>query len=205
MIRTVLILSLLIAFAIQAEAATKFLDGQFFAKYSKEFVTLLGKKSKSEGEISYKYPGKLILKQIVPDESQLVTNGETAWYYNAPFDPELEKGEVTISKAKDLPLTEILDSLQAGLKDGPSYTVKKNDLFVELLLVDKLVQRLEVKAVKLFFAKDMAQLFQHLEKLVLVKNNSSEEEYKFEKIDLKPKFGKDHFVFQIPEGTKINR
>ncbi len=206
MFRSAIVLFVLIIFAMKAsEAAPRFLGDAFFAKYSKEYKTLTGQLSKSGGEISYRYPGSLILKQLIPFESQLITNGKTAWYYNAPFDPETEKGEVTISKAKDLPLTEILDSLQGGLKDGPAYKVEKKDGFYLLNLKEDLAKRLEIKSVKLIFKKDKDSLFQNLSKLIIVKSNDLEEEYKFEELNLNPKFSNNHFVFKIPEGTKINR
>lgn len=210
MFRSTIILLFLVVFAFQIGTANSssnkgFLGDKFFAKYKKEFVTLTGAKSESRGEISYLYPGKLILKQITPFESQLVTNGEKAWYYNAPFDPETEKGEVTISKAKDLPLTEVLDALKNGLVDCKLYKVKSKKETYELTLEKSFAEKIDLLAVKLVFKNEKDIQFSNLDKLIIVKKDKTEEDYKFEKLNVSPSFSSENFVFKIPEGTKINQ
>ncbi len=197
---------LVVAFFSISAFSQSFFGSSFYANYEETGTSFSGKKIKTVGRIDYKYPSHLKMEISKPDHTVLVINKNQHWYYQAPV-IETEKGVVTIDKDVSFPILKIFDSIHSGLKDSDIYTYLNDGKEISLILKEKSKKELGVEKIVLKSSKgtkDLKKLSQ-VEELTIFKSSTDFKVMKF--LDFKDNidFDKDHFVFQIPVNTKIQK
>jgi len=184
-------------------AADSFLPLSFEAQFTQIYISAKsGAEKKSTGVLQYKYPGRIYFEVKEPDQVLFISNLERSWYYT-PHPIPGESGEVTISKSTDNPLLKFLDSLKSGLKNGKLYNVVEEKNKVQLTFHEQPRKDIGINQAQMFFGK--AINFSDLQELLLVYPSGKRVTFKLTKINTKPAFKDESFVFKIPENTRISR
>ncbi len=186
-----------------ASVFAEFLPQAFTSKFEQEYIsTLKGKTKKGNGTIEYKYPGQIRFQTNTPSTVIFVSNGETSWYYRAPF-IEGEEGEVSESSAKDGSSIYIkfFDSLKNGLVSNIYYDVKKGEP-TTLVFKAKTAKELGIKESSFYFKKKGSQKFEELESINLVFLDGKNSKLNFVDLKVNPGIGADRFNFIPPANTK---
>lgn len=190
--------------SLPALGGTKtFLPPQFHIKFVKELQSILKKKKKSRGTLSYKYPGNIRIEQERPFKTIFVSNGERAWLYSAPLDPAKEAGEVIVLNPHKVPITRVLDELGRGLKSNEIYQVVREGATFTLNFNRKNKAKYQVEYVKIEMITPSAKDFRQA-KALTVKTQNATERYELVQIDLSPPFPPGHFDFQVTEKMKVS-
>ena len=101
--------------------------------------------------------------------------------------------------------TVFLDILRKGLLTNKLYKVTKNKNGEYFLGFSKaIVKDLGIVRAKLTF-KGSKPVFKSLKTVEMVLSSKKVKNLELSKIIEGPKFSKDHFVFEIPKNTKVNR
>ncbi|PIK14094.1 outer membrane lipoprotein carrier protein LolA [Halobacteriovorax sp. JY17] len=185
--------------------AAAFIPDRFSASFEQVYKSALtGKEKRSKGMMDYSYPGSIRLETSSPESLTYVSNERKTWYYTPAF-IESEPGQVTIQEATKNELTKFLDILRKGLLTNKLYKVTKNKESNYFLTFTKDISKdLGIVSAKLVF-KDGKPLFKNLKTVEMVLDSKKVKRLELSKIIEGPKFSKDHFVFEIPKNTKINR
>ncbi len=185
--------------------ATAFIPDRFSASFEQVYKSALtGKEKRSKGTMDYSYPGSIRLETSSPESLTYVSNEKKTWYYTPAF-IESEPGQVTIQEATKNELTKFLDILRKGLLTNKLYKVTKNKESNYFLTFTKDISKdLGIVSAKLVF-KDGKAIFKNLKVVEMVLDSKKVKKLELSKIIEGPKFGKDHFIFEVPKNTKINR
>ncbi len=198
------ILLLTFLFINQINAAA-FIPDSFSASFEQVYKSALtGKEKRSKGKMDYMYPGNIKLITSSPESLTYVSNESKTWYYTPAF-IESEPGQVTIQEATKNELTKFLDILRKGLLTNKLYKVtknKKNDYF--LSFSKEVSKDLGIAKAKLTF-KNGKPLFKNLIAVEMALVSKKVKKLELSKIIEGPSFSKNHFVFEVPKNTKINR
>jgi outer membrane lipoprotein carrier protein len=198
-------LTLLSFFFLTQTYAAAFIPESFSASFEQVYKSALtGKEKRSKGTMDYKYPGNIKLMTSSPESLTYVSNESSTWYYTPAF-IETEPGQVTIQDATKNELTKFLDILRKGLLTNKLYQVsknKKNDYF--LIFSKDIVKELGIAKAKLVF-RDAKSEFKNLKVVEMTLADKKEKKLELSKIIEGPNFSKNHFVFEVPKNTKVNR
>lgn len=198
------ILLITLLFINQSYAAA-FIPDSFSASFEQVYKSALtGKEKRSKGTMDYKYPGSIKLVTSSPESLTYVSNEKKTWYYTPAF-IESEPGQVTIQEATKNELTKFLDILRKGLLTNKLYKVtknKKNDYFLNF--TKDIAKDLGISKATLVFKNGKAE-FKNLKSVEMALASKKVKRLELSKIVEGPSFGKDHFVFEVPKNTKINR
>lgn len=198
-----MLLSVLILSLNSTTVFADFLPQAFTSKFEQEYVsTLKGKTKKGNGIIEYKYPGKIRFQTNTPSTVIYVSNGESSWYYRAPF-IEGEEGEVSESSAKEGSSIYIkfFDSLKNGLVSNIYYDVKKGEPTI-LVFKAKTAKELGIKESMFYFKKKGSQKFEELQSINLVFLDGKNSKLNFVDLKVNPGISADRFNFIPPANTK---
>ena len=190
-----------LSFHVQSKA---FLEKKFRIKFTKELKSILKKKRKSEGTLTYQYPGKIRIEQQRPFKTMYISNGKQAWIYSAPFDPKKEKGEVSLIDPRRVPLTKVLDELTKGLKSNKVYRISKKDKTLTLNFYGGNKKKYQIEHVKIEMNHPMATGFKNM-KTFTIKTLNATEYFEIVDVDLSPSLPPGHFDFKITEKMKVAR
>ena len=188
-------------FSLQAHAKT-FLPKTFQIKFTKELQSILKKKKKSEGTLSYQYPSKIRIEQLRPFKTVYVSDGTQAWLYSAPLDPQKERGEVTLLDSRKVPIARVLDGLRGGLKSNKMYQVSREGKMWTLTFNAKSREKYQVSSVVIEMNHPQAKSFKQIKTLTIVGKNSTEK-YQLVDVDLSPSLAPQHFTFKVTKGMKV--
>lgn len=184
-------------------AADSFLPMSFETQFTQMYISAKsGSEKKSTGVLQYKYPGRIYFEVKEPDQVLFISNLERSWYYTPPPIPG-ESGEVTISKSTDNPLLKFLDSLKSGLKNGKLYNVVEEKNKIQLTFHEQPRKDIGINQAQMIFGKSVS--FQELKELILTYPSGKKVSFKLSKINTKPSFQDESFVFKIPENTRVSR
>lgn len=194
---------LMISMQSYAVKALEFTPAAFRVDFNQEFISITGKTRSSKGSIEYLFPGHIRIKEY-KDNSELVSNGKSSWYYIPPF-IKSEKGTVQINQAGAMILGNLFDSLRAGLKDTEYFLVKKNKKEVILSFTTKGKSEWKVdQAVLVFKATKSEELFMlDLQTIKLTYIDKKVVSLSFFNFMSDVKYPKDYFIFQIPKNTQV--
>lgn len=201
MIRKLLLLIYLLI-GVSALRAETFLPLSFETKFIQTHInSISGKTKQSEGELKYKYPGRIRFEVVKPDQVVFVSNLERSWFYTPPV-MEGEPGDVTISKSSDNPLLKFLDTLKGGLKNSKSYRVQNpTPNTVIVFFNEKSQKEVGLKEAKLTFSK--GEEFKDLKNLHLTYPDGKIVQFELRDLNIKPKLNDETFIFVIPKNTRI--
>lgn len=185
--------------------AKSFVPGSFSANFEESFVSAAsGKEKKSFGKIDYKYPGHIRFEKTSPDPTTFVSNPEKSWYYAPPFVAG-EQGQVTIQKSNKLPLTKFLDSIKNGLEGSKMFTASYSGQDLNLKFQKDLQKESSLKQVTLHANKEAKSVekMSEFDKMILEYTDGRKVTLKF--IDMKEdvSFGPGHFIFTVPDKTRV--
>lgn len=214
--KLITVLALLINFAY-----ANFIPNSFRIDFTQSYKSVTGKEKTGEGYLEYKYPGQLLLKEF-NNNTIYVSNQKQSWYYTPPM-VKGEKGSVQVG-ASQVVVSKLFDALNYGLKDNPLYKVnKKSSTEIELIFEDAAAKDLNLKSVTLFIkgaatsgapkkfngpktAPEVKALetFDQIESMSMVYlKDAKVVVLKFNKVNDKMDFSKDHFIFNVPPKTEI--
>jgi outer membrane lipoprotein-sorting protein len=199
------LLLLVVLSTVLPVSASTFLPSSFKAVLEQQHVSeLSGKVKKTPGVLEYKYPGMLRFELNDSQKSIFVSNKKKSWYYTPPFKAG-EKGNVRVQSSENLFLTRFFDALKKGLTSNKLYDVKKKKSEIEIIFKDNVQNSLGLKKAIFKNVKNPngVKSFSELKKMVLVRSDSKEVTLVFKQFDEKAKFKKSHFVFSVPENTKV--
>ncbi len=202
--RHLICISVLLFFMGEIHAAP-FMGDSFQIDFMQVKKSLLGNKTKNtHGKLLFLAPFYLRVELDAPDASSFVCDGEKIYYYQAPFMKD-GKGELSISKGSDSPLSRFLRSLKRGLEqnkdfektstEGPCLSFKMNEEFS---------QKMNVRSFRLCFQKEKPQIASSLSSIQLDKENGGKLEFQIQAWENK-KIEKDSFKFVIPPNTNIKQ
>ena len=189
--------------------ASEFLPATFSTDYEESYQSAAsGKEKKSNGRIDYKYPRHIRFTVIAPDPSTFVSNPKSSWYYTPPF-IEGEEGQVVLQQSEDLVMTKFLDTLRNGARSNKAYRVLFNENRLTLQFSPALKKDLQMRGAVLRTPSGVqaskAKRLSEFKELVLQHSNGRDVTMKFLNFKTDVSFPADHFVFQIPEKTKITQ
>jgi len=196
-------LSILIPFFVIFSWA-QFVPTSFTTNFEESFISVTtGREKKSFGKIDYRSSGFFRYEKISPDQSLFVTNGDKSWYYVPPFISG-EQGQVTIQKAKSLPLLKFFEMMKSGIKATALYQVNFQKDAAELLFNQSFQKEYGLKKVKLFSSdpKKLVKL-KEAQKLQLDYLDGREVQIKFTDFKEGVSFSSGTFDFKIPANTKV--
>ncbi len=187
--------------------AKSFVPESFSTNFEESLISVAtGKEKKSFGKIDYKFPGNIFYEKTSLPVSILVSNSQTSWYYNPPF-VKGEKGQVTIQKASKLPLTKFLDSIKNGLEGSKLFTLKYDGNMLTLTFTPAAQKEFTLKEVTLMATKEAKsiQTLGEFQKMSLLHEDGRKVVITFLDFKENAALTKDHFVFKVPEDTKITQ
>ena len=192
-------LSLSFSLSLLVEART-FLPAKLEIKFVKELKSILKKKKKSSGILSYQYPGQIRIEQHQPFKTMFISNGKKAWLYSAPLDATKEQGEVVILGPQKVPLMKILDGLRKWPRSNKTYTVSRQGKTLALNFNTSPKQQIEYVKLEMADARttDIRQL-----KTLTIKTKSATESYQVVEINRRPSFPPDHFNFKVTDKMQV--
>ena len=201
-LKPLLILSVL-AGGIMAKTKTAFLPKTFQAQFVKEEKSeLSGKVLKSQGKITYKYPGRIRMESTGNEKTVFVSNPFETFFYTPPFFEDTP-GELTINKTKNVSYSAFFDSLEKGLKSNDLYKVEDQKDHVSLDFTEVGMKKMKITSAKLYF--DGKNEFSHLKKVRITLDNKKVMEINLDHIKVNVNLAKNTFEFKAPENTRVSR
>ena len=201
-LKPLLILSVL-AGGLMAKTKTSFLPKTFQAQFIKEEKSVLsGKTLKSQGNITYQYPGRIRMESTGNEKTIFVSNPFETYFYTPPVFDDVP-GELTVNKAKSVPISKFFDSLEKGLKTNAIYEVKEKEGSVLLAFTKEGLNQMKIKSANLHF--DGKKLFSHLKKVEITLDNDKKMTINLNHIKVNTEVSKNTFEFKAPENTRISR
>ncbi len=194
-----------IIFTISQSHSKSFVPSSFSANYEESiYKASMKKEVKSYGKIDYKFPGNIRYEVVTPDALLFVSNPSKSWIYSPPFDPK-ESGQVTIQKTSNLAITKILDSLNKGLENSKLFTTKYAGNDLSLNFTPDMQKDSSVKLMTLHASKEAKtiQSLKEFESLSIEYVDGRKVKMKFLEMKEDVKFESNHFVFTVPEKTKV--
>jgi outer membrane lipoprotein-sorting protein len=202
-----LIMTLLffIIFAISQSHSKSFVPSSFSANFEEIiYKPAIKKEVKSFGKIDYKFKGNIRYEVISPEPLLFVTNSQKSWVYQPPFVPT-EHGNVTIQKSSNLPIIKILDSLNNGLEGSKLFATSYSGKDLLLTFSPEMQKESSVKTLTLHTTKDAKSIQSLKEFDSLTLQHTDGKIVKMKLLEMKEdlKFDAKHFVFSVPEKTKV--
>lgn len=142
------------------------------------------------GQLSIAKPGKLRWEQREPDQDQIISDGQTIWYYS-PFVEQVSiyNTDDAIANTPFILLTDQRESLwqgyQVDLKDGWYWVASKEDANQPKF------------AISFSESGDIASF-------VIVDNQGQRSEFSLSAFNRQSAFSADLFSFTVPEGTSVD-
>ena len=197
------ILCFLWLLGLSAEAGPQmFLAKELRVKFVKELHSILKQRKKSQGTLTYRYPGQIRIEQHRPFKTSYISNGKRAWLYSAPFDPKKEKGEVTVLNPQTIPITKVLDSLRRGLRSNKLYQVSQKGSRVTLSFNQYYRKKYQLEYVALELKHPKAIDLKSVSRLT-IKGSHTTEHFELVEVDFTPTLPPGHFNFKITDKMKV--
>lgn len=172
--------------------------------------------------LEYSFPAKMKYFNQ-KNKSLFVSNEGKSWYYMPSF-IKTRPGTVKVNSGESFRLVGLFDSLRAGLTSNKTYEVKKLSDSKYLLTFSESAQKdFNVKDATLFVSsraleamrnsrnQKMPQLskakddfsLEDLDKLTIQYKDKKKLTLEFKNFEKSVSFSSEHFVFSIPENTKV--
>ena len=194
-----------IIFVISEAHSKSFVPNSFSANFEERILKAsIGKESKSIGKMDYKFPGNIRYEVTNPNPMLLVVNTTKSWLYTPPF-IKGEEGQVTIQKSSNLPITKFLDALKGGLEGNKVFTTKYEGKDLKLTFNPDMQKETSIKMVTLHATKEAKSIetLKEFENIAILKMDGQVSNIKLMEMKEDVSFDAGHFVFSVPEKTRV--
>lgn len=171
---------------------------QFTAKFNQQVYSDDGNAlHKSSGVISVSKPNLVNWHTILPEETQIISDGETLWF----FDPFIEQ-VTAYSLDSSIQNTPILLLSSNDEQLWQQFDIVQNDLNTfEIIALD---QNSQVKSLSLVLSVSDNEKETKIEKFVIVDASGQRSEIKLSHFEQSNNISKDTYKFELPDGVYLD-